>query len=262
MPAFFSRRTVAALLPMLLLSCSDPTADLTASDETVALPADPAADAIPPEPRGTAFFIGDDGYALTNAHTMQQCEIAGGVLRDGSQIRLSIRAINQFNDLALLQTTATAKPGAKLRILLPPPGERVVVFGFPFADDPEGNGRASEGTVFPYLTSTDMENKILSSAPVATGHSGSPLLDGSGNVLGVVNSMMNLVPEGEPPRYGSRAINGAEVAMLLDSYGVRYKTSIFPNDKSVEEIVDRARDFTFRLTCVKKQIEEKTPSPP
>src|SRR5258706_2924025 len=120
---------------------------------------------------GTAFFVSNNGEALTNAHVVENCQ----------QIRVSgapakLLARDTTNDLALLATDLHPTQWARWRqsVRL---GEDVVVYGFPLAGVLSSGGNVVTGNVTALAGLGDDSRYLQISAPVQPGNSGGPLLD-------------------------------------------------------------------------------------
>jgi S1-C subfamily serine protease len=94
---------------------------------------------------------------------------------------------NNTIDLALLQAPSV-KPGvvATFRQTDAIIGEPIVVFGFPLTGVLSTSGNLTTGTVSATSGMRDNSRNLQITAPVQPGNSGGPLLDQSGNVIGVV----------------------------------------------------------------------------
>lgn len=90
-------------------------------------------------------------------------------------------------------------------------------------------------------------------APVQPGNSGGPLLDQSGNIVGVVVSKLNALTiakaTGDIPQNINFAINGAVAKAFLDSYAVEYETASSSRAMGSADVAAAARKFTLPLRC-------------
>ena len=92
-------------------------------------------------------------------------------------------------------------------------------------------------------------------APVQPGNSGGPLLDLSGNIVGVVVGKLDAVKlaelTGDIPQNVNFVISAGVAWAFLDAYGVPYETA--DSDKQLDPavVVDRARGFTVLIECWK-----------
>ncbi|MFV3492931.1 trypsin-like peptidase domain-containing protein, partial [Mycobacterium tuberculosis] len=93
------------------------------------------------------------------------------------------------NDLAVLKVAGPAERSLPLRpsIRL---GEGIAAFGFPHSDLLATTGNFTLGNVTALAGLRDDSRYLQISAPVQSGNSGGPLLDGSGNVVGVVTAKL------------------------------------------------------------------------
>ena len=129
---------------------------------------------------GTGFFISADGNLLTNYHVISGASSILAKTPSGAIYFLKgIVSISPQVDVALLSFYATDVPHLDLASSTDAvEGQRVLVIG-----NPEG----LEGTVSDGIISAFRENRsmIQITAPVSHGSSGSPVLNESGQVLGI-----------------------------------------------------------------------------
>jgi len=132
---------------------------------------------------GSAFFVSDAGHIVTNSHVAKNC----GSLTTANGTALKFVRSNNTIDLALLQAPSV-KPGvvATFRQTDAIIGEPIVVFGFPLTGVLSTSGNLTTGTVSATSGMRDNSRNLQITAPVQPGNSGGPLLDQSGNVIGVV----------------------------------------------------------------------------
>jgi S1-C subfamily serine protease len=137
---------------------------------------------------GTGFFVGPEGYVLTSYHVVADadrigCRSGSGPIHDATVARMS-----PANDLALLKVAV--RPAQYLSFAAPGslhPGDRVFTIGYGAAnflgvDEP----RFTDGTVSA-LSGPGAENAYMQiSVPVQPGNSGGPLVNESGQVVGII----------------------------------------------------------------------------
>jgi S1-C subfamily serine protease len=129
---------------------------------------------------GTGFFVSGDGYLLTNNHV-----IAGGsyVLAQtsaGAAYNFEAVVVRSTDpDLAILKFSTTDVPHLQLGSSAEAvEGQKVLVIG-----SPEGlQGTVSDGIISAFR---DNRTYIQITAPISPGSSGSPVLDESGQVIGM-----------------------------------------------------------------------------
>lgn len=190
-------------------------------------PAPPSVVAAPkPEtPRGgsgSGFFIAPKRL-LTNAHVVEGCStvtVAVGQAKAAGRVI----AKDKTNDLALVDTDAKSETMAKLRsgVRL---GEDVAAFGYPLNGFLATNGNFTRGGITATAGLRDDSSQLQISAPVQPGNSGGPLLDESGNVVGVVVSKLKVLQvaaiTGDFPQNVNFAIKASVAQTFLETNRVR-----------------------------------------
>jgi S1-C subfamily serine protease len=207
------------------------------------------------EPRiastGTGFFVDSRGHLVTNAHVVQDCR---SVRRTGSEAVLEVIRMDPENDLALLRapgstpSVAAFRGGRGVRS-----GDAVVAVGFPLSGLLASEANVTTGTISALAGIRDDFRFLQITAPVQPGNSGGPLLDESGNVVGVVTSKLNAVRmaqiTGDIPQNINFAVNASVVRMFLDAIGIEYRIAASPQTLRPADIGDQAKLFTVLLQC-------------
>ncbi|PKU24693.1 S1C family serine protease [Telmatospirillum siberiense] len=224
-------------------------ADLGAPVSHQPLPASPATGSI----IGTTFFIDQAGHALTNAHVVNGCKSIQVALGGGDEAEAKIVAADTQNDLALLTISSATPSYARFASAPPRQGDPVVVYGFPLAGALSTQGNLATGIVSALVGVKDDSRMLQISAPVQAGNSGGPLFDASGNVVGVVSGKMNALRvaavTGDLPQNVNFAIKTSVVETFLQTNGMRFEQGGVGKTQAVADIADRAKTFTYKLTC-------------
>ncbi len=200
---------------------------------------------------GTGFFVGDQGEVLTNWHVVQRCEALSIDLDGGGSAGAMVAAREAEHDLALLRSTLSRSAGAVFNAY---PGRayghRLSVVGFPAE-----RFRAVRSTLTPSMAapddlSTGNSDYVLLGA-VRGGHSGSPVLDEAGRVVGIVKARR--APGTEPISAASAdmglAVSNASIWDFLQENGVEVRRAGEAVVLSDDEILARARGFVVRVEC-------------
>lgn len=199
---------------------------------------------------GSGFRVSSDLF-VTNQHVIDGCQrivVAGGTTARPV-------ASDARNDLALLSANA-GQPSAiaQIRNARPQIGEQIVVAGYPLRGVLSGIN-VTAGNLSSLAGIGGDTRFVQISAPVQPGNSGGPLLDGSGNVIGVVVSKLDAVKvakaTGDIPQNVNFAITANVLRGFLDSNGVDYKSSVAGPPISTQEIARRAQSFTVSIECWK-----------
>lgn len=135
---------------------------------------------------GTGFFISSKGYAITCKHVVEDEQNYMAILPDKGEFAIGVIATSDRYDLALiLVTTPQNTPYLVFRdVMSMSPGERIYAIG------------SSVGLQFTVTYGAfsglreklpDRDLAIQFFAPLDSGNSGGPLIDGEGKVIGVVS---------------------------------------------------------------------------
>jgi hypothetical protein len=140
---------------------------------------------------GSGFFITSDGYFVTSNHVIEKATTIS--IRDskGTVRRAAIAAKDSVNDLSILKVEGTydALPIANSRATKP--GARVVTMGFPLLNIQGQEPKITDGIVNS-TTGIDNDPRMFQiSVSLQPGNSGGALVDGNGNVIGVVTAKLD-----------------------------------------------------------------------
>lgn len=136
-----------------------------------------------PTGRGSGFLVSSDGLVVTNHHVMRSGRKGLVLFGDGKAYRVAtILAWDEKKDLAVLKINGTGFPYLELlpKKAKPEVGARAFAIG-----SPRGlTNSLSEGLVSG-LRDQDNREVVQTTAGIAPGNSGGPLLDARARVLGV-----------------------------------------------------------------------------
>jgi len=175
-------------------------------------------------------------------------------MTEGSLIRARVIAINEVDDLAVLKADTRAERVVTLRTAPSPrSGDPIVVFGFPLSGLLASTGNATTGNITALAGLRDDPRQMQISAPVQPGNSGGPLIDMSGNVVGVVVSKLDALRVArvieDIPQNINFAIKASTVANFLDAKGLTYSAGQASRELSVADVVDRAKGYSVEVKC-------------
>lgn len=205
---------------------------------------------------GTAFMVSNEGHALTNHHVINGCV---EVKVNGREGPVKVLASDSVNDLALIQLTGNASDISRIH---PDPeilrqGEDITVFGYPLQSALSSGGNITPGIISALTGLGNNTNQIQITASIQPGSSGSPVMNKSGDVVGVVSMKLSdskmLKATGEIGQNVNFAVNGQTVKTFLDINKVPYKTGggFFSRKKSNAHIAAEAQKWTVVLECWK-----------
>jgi S1-C subfamily serine protease len=150
---------------------------------------------------GSGFIINEDGEILTNNHVVSGSQNITVTLSDQSHYTATVVGLDRRSDLAILRIRANRKlPFVRLgnsdNLVV---GQKVLAIGNPFGLQ----GTLTTGIVSSLGRSLEnedgapLEGLIQTDAAINPGNSGGPLLDSSGNVIGINTAI-----------YGSQTASG------------------------------------------------------
>ncbi|MBJ9986867.1 Do family serine endopeptidase [Acinetobacter sp. S40] len=134
---------------------------------------------------GSAFFISNDGYLLTNHHVVEDASRITITLQDRREIDAKVIGSDERTDVALLKVDGTSYPALKIgNVDQLKVGEPVLAIGSPFGFDYS----ASAGIVSAKSRNMQGETSvpfIQTDVALNPGNSGGPLFNQRGEVVGV-----------------------------------------------------------------------------
>jgi S1-C subfamily serine protease len=146
---------------------------------------------------GTGVVVVNRGTILTNLHVVAGAGRVRVAFADGLESDAKIVSRHPENDLAVLEVdtvpddlaAAVMRRRADLQ-----PGDAVVAVGFPFGIGPSVSAGVVSGLKREYRSPAGerlLSNLIQFDAAVNPGSSGGPLLNGAGEVVGIVTAMLD-----------------------------------------------------------------------
>ena len=151
-------------------------------------------DIVPSRDQGSGFIISPDGKILTNSHVVTNETTLEVTLSDQTRYKATLVSRDESNDLALIQisprkTLPSLHMGDSDGLQV---GQKVLAIGNPFGL----NGTLTTGIVSSLgrtirgENDQELEGLIQTDAAINFGNSGGPLLDSSGNVIGINTAIL------------------------------------------------------------------------
>jgi serine protease Do len=212
----------------------------------------------PPETKkgpssGTGFYIDHEGLILTNSHVVQDCSGIEVGTEKGEFVSASLVARDIVNDLAVIRVAYTGSKVAQLRpnVRL---GENVEAFGYPFNGLLATSGNFTLGNISALSGLRDDSRYIQISAPIQPGNSGGPLLDQSGNVVGIVSAKLDalkvmIATNGDIPENVNFATKASTAATFLASKSIKFETGVATQQLQSADIADQAKAMSVIIVC-------------
>jgi hypothetical protein len=215
---------------------------------------------------GTGFVIGKKGYVLTNAHVVKGFKYLKGEM-EGKEFALTQVKIDEEADLALLKMEGNAPDGLRLRGGSgPKPGDSVVAIGFPLRGLLSIEPTVTTGAVSALAGIKNDKRFLQFTAPVQPGNSGGPLLDQSGNVIGVVSLKLNALAvadvTGDIPQNVNFALTLEQIKPFLESGGAGAESAPSTAQLKASEIFERSVNKVMCITASNEERDQKAKTGP
>jgi S1-C subfamily serine protease len=213
--------------------------------------------ALPIRSSGSGFFVSLSGHVLTNNHVVATCS-AVAVSYTGWRRAAAIVRQDPRSDLALIRVdmrspqVASFRDGSSAR-----PGEPAIAVGFPLQGLLSSEANVAVGAVSASRGIRGDERYLQMTTAVQGGNSGGPLLDASGNVIGIVTARADerafLRLAGQLPQNINFAIHGELARRFVESAGVAVSTARSLRDLKAADVGDIGRAVTTRVECLGTQ---------
>lgn len=139
--------------------------------------------------QGTGFFINNKGCILTNYHVISKGNLIT-ILTNNNEYDCDIVYANENDDIAILKVrdSLLKTPFLSFSINESEVGEVVFTLGYPLASTMGKELKFSDGIINSLKGFKDDPRYMQFSAPIDPGSSGGPILNKSGNLIGLVTA--------------------------------------------------------------------------
>lgn len=201
---------------------------------------------------GSGFFVNRNGVVVTNLHVVSQCQqIKVFVGMEENEAKLT--GTDRQADLAVLSTKVTESYPLKLADGPPFVTEDIFVAGYPFGRAVSSSVKVTRGIVSALTGVADDFSRFQIDAALQPGNSGGPIVNDSGNVVGVAVSKLDVRSSidafGAIPENINFGIKSSVVENLLSSLGVPYETEA-GTSSSKTILAKRISDSTVYVSCL------------
>jgi len=176
---------------------------------------------IPPKSSGTGFLITEKGHIVTAGHVVEGgARLAVSTSRGVTPAKLV--HVDKANDIAILKMAGVFRPLPVSASSAVKMGDSVFTIGFPNIQMQGRNPKLTRGTISSVSGAQDDPRHFQISVPVQPGNSGGPLIDSSGNVIGLVHAKLDesatLRATGALPENVNYALKSSFILALLEAY--------------------------------------------
>jgi S1-C subfamily serine protease len=200
---------------------------------------------------GTGFAV-NKKYVVTAEHVLEECN-AVSIAHAHEEISAQTVARDKNNDLGLLKiekpmaNTAKLRDSPDLRV-----GDTAINYGYPLFGELSDSAKLNAGYVNSLAGYDNNSGVIQYSAPTQPGNSGGPVLDQSGNVIGVVSSGLSK-RYAEESGHIAQNVNFAIKSTILEGFLKANKVPFEKADSTEElklpDIAEKAERFTVLVGC-------------
>ncbi len=205
---------------------------------------------------GTGFFVSKNGDIITNAHVVEGCDtvdIRGAIAPNEAKVI----AIDKAIDLALLRTSAIPPRTASFRGY----GSKIkkndglLLIGYPEERAVSGEYKIVSSSVMDVVGPLGNPQWLQFHDAARQGNSGGPLLDNSGNVVGVITGKSTLTRrnpatgQDEIVQHSDIAINLDFLRRFLDQNQVYYWMMFSDLQQAPSYIESSAKDYIVNIHC-------------
>ena len=205
---------------------------------------------------GSGIVLNENGDVLTSHHVVASCAAHEVIDENNQPFRAALLASDVWRDLALLRVDKRFTHTARLRTdAAPRLGEAIAVVGYPLVSVLGTKPTVGFGHVSATTGINDSPAQMQISAPIQRGHSGGPLFDQAGNVIGVVTSKLDALKiaasVGDLPQNVNFAIRGDVVRAFLEAQHVSFTSSRETARLESTDIAAQGALITVRVRCLR-----------
>jgi S1-C subfamily serine protease len=206
------------------------------------------------EPRlistGSGFVV-ENQHVVTAAHVLRKnkrgdaCRLISVMYRS-DEVSAKIVSSDPANDLGLLKLSKPINATAKLRnnpdLRL---GETAVNYGFPLTGTLSSSAKVTSGAVNSLAGINNNSAFLQYDAATQNGNSGGPVMDASGNVIGIVRSGL----DNAETQLVNFAVKSTILEGFLSSNKVPFEKADLTEELKLPEIAEKAEAFTVLVGC-------------
>lgn len=207
---------------------------------------------------GTGFIVSKEGHIVSNNHVVGVCKKVITNI-EGKEINLDIIATDKVNDLGLIKGNINSsnylslkKDGAEL-------GEDIVAFGYPLTQQLSDSVKLTKGIVSSLSGMENNYSQIQIDAAIQPGNSGGPVINMSGQVVGVASSGLSKMYMAKKAQYIPENVNFAVASPTLYTFLKANKVSVSSGPSfrsfSTKELAKIGTPATLQLFCMNTKTE-------
>ena len=197
-----------------------------------------------PAASGSGFFITSSGYIISNNHVIEGCRKVT-LSHNGQEVSANVIATDSKNDLAILKSNVRSSKFYKLsqddaKLL-----DNVIIAGYPLGKRVSSAIKTSKGSVTSLAGYGDNYSNFQTDAALNQGNSGGPILNNSGDVVGVAVANYGKQAGVESFNFG---IKSSTVKTFIESNDIIFKigSKKYLSNEQLSSLITNA---TIYLEC-------------
>ena len=193
---------------------------------------------------GTAFFINNRGYLLTNNHVVEGCSLSK-ITYKNNDYDAKLIATDKTLDLALLKAELKPKTFFNFSKDETKKLNTIYVAGYPLGKGLSDDLKISSGIVSSLKGFEDNSNEIQIDAPINSGNSGGPIINENGDLIAIAVSGM-AKDQTEGINFG---IKSSAAERFLKSNNINVDKSLYSRSKNKEQLRNILEEGTVYTYC-------------
>jgi hypothetical protein len=193
---------------------------------------------------GSAFFVNTKGHLVTNYHVVEGCNDQSKIMYNDKEYSAKLLASDKKLDLALLK--ADLKNKGYLNFSYDPKKmQKIYAAGYPLGKFLSDDLKFTDGIISSLKGFEDNTNQIQISAAVNPGNSGGPVVNQSGELVGIaVSGMDKGLTEGI-----NFAIKSEAVKTFLTANKIKPSSSFYSRELKNDKLLTILEEATIYIFC-------------
>ena len=201
---------------------------------------------------GSGFFVSSQGHIASNAHVIGFCREVK-VYEEGKEIFLDIIATDMVNDIGLVKGKFKNTRHLNIKVSGAELGEDIVAFGYPLVDKLSDSVKLTKGIVSALSGPYNNIALIQIDAALQPGNSGGPVLNMSGQVVGIASSGLAKLKMVKEQQVLPENVNFAVAAPTIATFLKANKINVTSGSSEIYSTKDLAKigePATVQLLCM------------
>ena len=201
---------------------------------------------------GSGFFVSDQGHIASNAHVIGFCRRVK-VYENGEEIFLDILATDIANDIGLVKGQFKNSQYLNIKMNGAELGEDIVAFGYPLVEKLSDSVKLTKGIVSALSGPHNNTALIQIDAALQPGNSGGPVLNMSGQVVGIASSGLAKLKMAKEQQVLPENVNFAVAAPTIASFLKANKINVSSGTSeiySTKELAKIGEPRTVQILCM------------